>query len=365
MCVMVFESPMPTSTENRQNYWLVRHFAALCVMFAHSFELSGKLPYELLQAFPLLIGISGLGVTVFFIVSGYLVTQSWERQHSITVFVWHRFLRIIPGLWGCMAFALLLGAAVTALPVSAYWSHPQIGDYIWGNVLMRNALDLPGVFQGNPAGAGVTGTFWTLPIELTCYLSVVVLGVLGVWRNVAIGTTIGLAALMAVTLWGSTVNLFGAVIQAVWLPRYYAAFLCGMLLYHWRGKVLMGWAIPTALLALATGVLWYLSPESPWWRWMDLIRVFLLAWFLVNALAAISRVWPEPSGWPDLSYGVYLYGFPIQQALVFFYPDWNGWMVLAASLGLSTIAAAASWYAIEAPALRLKRVVMPRVKHKF
>lgn len=362
---MPFEPPLSTLTAPRQNYWLVRHFAALCVMFAHSFELSGKLPYELLRAFPLLIGISGLGVTVFFIVSGYLVTQSWERHHSITVFVWHRLLRIMPGLWSCMAFALLLGAAVTTLPMDAYWFHPQIGNYVWGNVLMRNVLDLPGVFQGNPAGAGITGTFWTLPIELTCYLSVVVLGVLGVWRNTTIGVAVGIAALMAVTWWGSAVNLFGAVILADKLPIYYAAFLCGMLLFHWRSKIFVGWTLPATLLALATAALWYLPPENLWWRWMSLIRVALLAWFLVNAIAAISQIWPEPSGWPDLSYGVYLYGYPIQQALVFFYPDWNGWMVLAASLSLSVAAAVVSWYAVEAPALRLKRCFVPRFKHRF
>ena len=338
----------------RDNYWVVRHFAALCVLFAHSFELSGKLPMELLRAFPVLIGISGLGVTLFFILSGYLVTQSWQRLRSARVFAWHRLLRIAPGLWGCIAFAVLLGWVLGTLPGAAYWAHPQVREYVLGNVLLRNVLTLPGVFAGNPAGPNVTGTFWTLPLEVTCYLWVLGLGVLGVLRGRSLATAAGLATLVAVTLWGGGINLFGAHIAPVSLPRYYAAFACGMLLCLWRERVFTGWLLPAVLLWAAATLTWYWPPEHALWRWLDLARVALLAWFLLNAVAALSRAWPEPVGWPDLSYGIYLYGFPIQQALVLLRPDWDGWTVFAASSVLTLLAAALSWYGVEAPALRLK-----------
>ena len=341
----------------RHNYWLLRHFAALCVLFANSFELSGKLPYDLLRVFPVLIGISGLGVMVFFIISGYLVAQSWDRHRSMVVFAWHRFLRIMPGMWGCMVFALLLGWVLSALPTAAYWSHPQIRDYVLGNLLMRNVLELPGLFQGNPRGTDVTGTFWTLPIELTCYLGVAVLGGLGVLRVRRWSVLIGLVALVAVTLWGRRFNLFGASILAEWLPRYYAAFLCGVLLYQLRGLLPVGWQLPTVLVLLASTALWY-TPAGHWlWPWLDLLRVAFLAWFLIHAVSALSPIWPEPRHWPDLSYGVYLYGFPIQQALVHLYPGWNGWAVFAVSLLLSVVAALISWYAIESRVLRWKDAI--------
>lgn len=348
----------------RQNFWVVRHLAAFCVLFAHSFELSGKLPMDLLRAFPVLIGISGLGVTLFFIVSGFLVTQSWQRLRSAAVFAWHRLLRIMPGLWGCIAFALLLGWALGTLPAAAYWPHPQLRDYVLGNALLRNVMVLPGVFAGNPAGPGVTGTFWTLPLEVTCYLWVLALGALGVLGQRAVATAAGLATLVAVTLWGSGINLFGAHIAPVSLPRYYAAFACGMLMCLWRERIYTGWLRPALMLWAAATLAWYLPPDHALWRWLDLARVGLLAWFLLNAVAALSRAWPEPEGWPDLSYGIYLYGFPIQQALVHLYPAWSGWRVLAAASALTLAAAAASWYLIEARALRLKNVldrVRPRL----
>jgi len=342
------------TTQRRHNYWAVRHFAALCVLFAHSFELSGKLPMGLLRAFPLLVGISGLGVTLFFIVSGYLVTQSWQRHRSATVFAWHRLLRILPGLWACIAFAVLLGWALGSLPTAAYWTHPQLREYVLGNVLLRNVLVLPGVFNGNPAGPGATGTLWTLPLEMTCYLWVLLLGVSGLLRRSSPATTVVLGALVAVTLWGGALNLFGAAIIANWLPRYYAAFLCGMLLALWRERVFTGWLLPGVLLLAASWLTWHWPAEQSLWRWLDLLRVAMLAWFVLNVVAAVSRIWPEPSGWPDLSYGIYLFGFPIQQALVSWRPEWNGWMVFGASTLLSLLAAVLSWYAIEARALRLK-----------
>lgn len=171
----------------------------------------------------------------------------------------------------------------------------------------------------------------------------------------------GIVALLAATLWGSQLNLFGATILSEALPRYYAAFLCGMLLYQGRAWLIIGgWVLPTVLVLLASVALWHAPPDSSFLPWLDLLRVATLAWFLINAVTVFSPVWPEPADWPDLSYGVYLYGFPIQQALVHFYSNWNGWEVFAASLVLSVIAALFSWYGIESRALRWKDAVRPK-----
>ncbi|GAB1386543.1 acyltransferase [Melaminivora sp.] len=345
---------MTVRAADRQNYWAVRHVAALCVLLAHAFELSGKLPMDLLRVVPVLAGISGLGVTLFFIISGYLVTQSWLRHGSAPVFLWHRCLRIMPGLWGCIAFAVFLGWALSTVPASAYWQHPLLRDYVWGNLLLRNTQALPGVFENNLAARWVTGTFWTLPLEVTCYLWVLTLGVAGLLRQRILATALLLAGWLGVTLWGGQINLFDATIVPQWLPRYYGAFLSGMLLCLWRDRIFVGWLLPALLLWAVATWAWYLPETDPLWRWVDVLRVALLAWFVLNFVAWLSRFWPEPARWPDLSYGLYLYGFPIQQALVQWQPDWNGWLVFAASTLLTLLAAALSWYLIEARALQLK-----------
>jgi peptidoglycan/LPS O-acetylase OafA/YrhL len=85
------------------------------------------------------------------------------------------------------------------------------------------------------------------------------------------------------------------------------------------------------------------------------LYVVALAWFLINSVHHVSRFWAEPAHWPDLSYGIYLFGFPIQQALIAAFPQWNGWANLAASMCLTALVASVSWYLIEYPALRLKK----------
>jgi peptidoglycan/LPS O-acetylase OafA/YrhL len=62
----------------------------------------------------------------------------------------------------------------------------------------------------------------------------------------------------------------------------------------------------------------------------------------------------------DYSYGIYLYGFPIQQALVEVFPTLKVWWALFPTAALVTTALAViSWHFIERPALSLKRIVTP------
>lgn len=332
----------------RLNFWLFRHIAAFCVLFSHSFDLSQKLPLDLLRVFPFLVGTAAFGVTVFFIISGYLVTQSWMRNENPFHFAANRLLRIVPGLWACIAFVVLLGAAFSTLSVREFWLHPQVRSYIGGNVFFQNILTLPGVFEKNPLGGLVSGTFWTLPIELTCYLWVLMVGILRGFRHPWIFAMIVLLSLGAVTLEGTQFNIFQATVASASLPLYYAAFLCGSALYgihHFSVKcTIVPWIVPTIVLLAISHL-----------QTLDMLYAASLAWFLINTVHHVSRFWAEPSHWPDLSYGIYLFGFPIQQALIAVFPHWNGWENLAASLLLTALVASMSWYWIESPALGWKK----------
>ena len=169
----------------------------------------------------------------------------------------------------------------------------------------------------------------------------------------------GLVAL-AVGWQGQHINLFGAQVWADAMPQYYAAFalgalhhqlerLTGMGIAHLQGRT-AAWlgAVLAALLLHAT----------TWGEHMLRPVVLLLA--TSGLVLALSRAggqylqgcWPDRRLTPDLSYGLYLYSFPIQQAVVAIAPGINGWMVLLWSLPLSVLAAAVSWYAVERPALR-------------
>ncbi len=346
--------------QDQWNFWALRHLAALCVLFAHAFALSGKLPMELLRVFPFLAGIAPFGVAMFFAISGFLISQSWHTRPRALRFMAHRALRIMPGLCGAIAFAVLLGWAYTRLGTQDYWTSNQLWTYVVDNLLLRNALVLPGVFMSNPVPQQVSGTFWTLPVEVTCYLWVLALGVCGVLARPRWALTALAAALSAVSVWGGAINPFGAIVDTGAMPAYFAAFLFGMAVYQGRRTLLPGWRVPLLAWAALALLPRLATPESAAAVVvLEVLRAGVFAWSVASVAAALGRVWTEPRGWPDLSYGIYLFGFPIQQALVASFPGWGGWAVFAASLFLTSGAAALSWYLIESPALRCKRYLAP------
>ncbi|MET0258416.1 MAG: acyltransferase, partial [Methylobacterium sp.] len=207
---------------------------------------------------------------------------------------------------------------------------------------------LPGVFEANPYRSPL-GTVWTLKYETLCYLAVLLFGLLGLlrWRWLSLGLVAGLAvALVAAEL--RHPDLPKGTETAFRLPMIFAS---GGALYLWRDR---GRLSPWWLLALPATLLLQGTP------------LYRSALFLAEAYAAIgiallpmlARPRLDPPA--DLSYGVYLYGWPIQQTLHALWPQGSGWALLGPSIVLALGVAALSWYAIEKPALGLKARALGR-----
>src|SRR5499427_6475595 len=172
------------------NFNLVRLCASGLVLLSHSWPLTGT-PNEPLEGFA---GFSfgHLGVDVFFVVSGFLVTGSLLARGSLPAFLRARSLRIFPAL-AVSAFgaAFAIGPLVTHLPLGTYltakgtWAYALLNTttWPWGVV-----WTLPGVFPGNPGGDAVNGALWSLPWELTMYAMLVVLGVLALRARAVLGS---------------------------------------------------------------------------------------------------------------------------------------------------------------------------------
>jgi peptidoglycan/LPS O-acetylase OafA/YrhL len=321
------------------NFLALRYLAALCVVFAHSFVLTGKLPLDLLAFVPALGGIAVLGVTIFFLISGYLVTQSWSQQPLWARFALKRLLRVYPALAACLVFSIFLGASVTTLPARAYWQSEELPGYLLKNLLLQNYPPLPGVFTHNPLPSVVNGSLWTISIEVSCYLGVMALGVAGALATRMRAACVLSVALVCAMLWGQYANLFGAMVVSAALPTYYAAFVCGALLFQWRTRV------PSSVLAAASLLLASLAlPQHPI---AHVLHIALLGILVLNLARWLGHHWPERNNPVDLSYGIYLYAFPIQQALAQSFPQDSGWVNLAKTIPLCIVCAGLSWHFIE------------------
>ena len=288
-------------------------------------------------------------VNGFFAVSGFLVTMSLDRRGARD-YLLARTLRILPGLVAAtLVVSLLFGAVLTTLPVGAYFADPGLWRFIQGTLTtFKSNAALPGVFPDNPYRAPL-GTIWTLKYEVLCYLGVLAAGLVGAlrrpWPVVACLTGIALALPV---LEATRADLPKGLETALRLPMIFGA---GAALYLWRDWVrLTIWPVLALTLAalLANGTLAYRTL-------LFLAEAYGAVWL---ALTWMAHPIFDPKA--DVSYGIYLYGWPIQQSLHALWPTLPPWPLLAVALALTVPLAALSWYAVERPALRLKARALGR-----
>jgi peptidoglycan/LPS O-acetylase OafA/YrhL len=322
--------------ERRNNFDLLRLVAAISVIFSHAFLLSENSqdhdPLMMLTGGQAILGI--VGVFVFFTISGYLVTQSFDTTASPLVFLAKRALRVFPGLFLCLVVCVfIIGPLVTRLPLADYFARPETYFFLLHNAVLDTDYNrLPGVefWPGNIGGI-VNGPLWSLPCEVLMYL---MLFALGVCRLLTLRVGLGLLAIGIGCLWFEVTDALGG---AFWLLGFFAAGIC---CYRLRGSRLIAghWAL-LALLGLALSI-----PTR-----LFLVGFPLFGSYLAIYLALNRNLSPVPAArFGDLSYGLYIYGWPIEQCVVYFSggrAPW--WAVFAISLALTVPAAFLSWHAIE------------------
>ena len=171
------------NADRRNNFDALRLIAAAAVVFSHSFLIAeGTQDHEPLIWLTGNQSILGLvGVFVFFAISGFLVTQSFEETGDAWRFLAKRMLRIFPGLFvATLLSAFRAGAARHTLPLGSYLMRAEPYEYVVGNTLLDQTVhELPGArFVDNQVGLEVNGSLWTLRYEFVMYLMVLALGVL-------------------------------------------------------------------------------------------------------------------------------------------------------------------------------------------
>lgn len=332
--------------DRRNNFDLLRLLAAASVIFSHAFLLGeGREDIEPLMRLTGGQAILGVvGVFVFFVISGFLVTMSFEETHSAPRFLLKRALRIYPAFIVCLLVsALALGPLVSSLPWADYFRQPDTWRYVAWNLLMdADQNSLPGVwFSGFSAGSVVDGPLWTLPCEILMYLLVLAMGLARLLRLPAIALLI-VAGMVCV--WFDTTSIDGVLPSAGWLLPFFAS---GMALYRLKDS-----GIFRPALAFAAGAGLVLSAALH----LFLLLFPLFGGYLVIYLALEKRLPLVPAArWGDLSYGLYIYGWPVEQMVVRLSGGQAPWgRVFAISLPLAAVCAFLSWHLVEKRALALK-----------
>jgi peptidoglycan/LPS O-acetylase OafA/YrhL len=311
----------------------------------------GQLVVELLR--PALYALVGM----FFALSGFLVVGSALRNTSLRVFFANRALRILPALSVEVTLsALVLGPLVTTVSLGDYFADHRFFRY-FGNIVGQITYELPGVFDGNPWPQTVNANLWTLPAEFWCYLFMLVMMATGIIlhrKRITIGIIAALAIVLLLTFYDPL--RFSTRQDSTHFTSWYIVmmFCFGVLFLVNARRIPLHPVLFVAAAAGYYGLMLFdvLEPLS------GVLLTYCMVYIGMMEFRFFDRLLPL-----DLSYGTYLYGFPITQATIFFVsPYLTDWSALSRYLviqpvviALTLLFSVLSWTYIEKPTLGLRK----------
>lgn len=359
---------------------LLRLLLATAVVVAHA-RILGFGTHEF--GYRLTGGQTDLGkisVFGFFVLSGMLITRSGNRL-PFGRFLWHRALRLLPALWVCLTVTALVVAPFLYWRqqggLTGFWHHADAPlHYIQANATIRPQQTLisgileRGMAKGHVYDLGFNGALWSLQYEVLCYLGVGLLVLAGA-RSGAL-THARRAILLVTAFLGFCVLRFsledplkgaltlrmheGAIVTPIvggfiydWVCYLGFAFGIGMLIEVYKERIPV--SAPLALLSALTmaatlrfGFFFVLGVPA---------FAYLLLWLAIRMPKPLRAVGRKH----DYSYGIYIYGFVMEQAVATLGgARWGYVPYLALVLAATLTAAVLSWHLVERPALKLKDV---------
>ena len=331
----------------------IRLVLATLVVFEHSFFLVAN-RYD---SEPVYLWTHGqtnsgaLAVYMFFAISGFLVTRSYLLTASLPRYLAKRIARIVPGFWVATFVACVILAPLAADSASSFFAAQKWPSLIAQGLALRQ-VDVSGILAGNPVHL-IHGTLWTIKYEFDCYLGVALLGSLGLLapRRAWAAYALIMIGLIAARIGWIHLPVFDHGIQALLIsspdqwPYLFPFFIAGSAFYIYRDYVPK--LLPLCLLAILLIVISSMGGGLYW-------ALLLGATYLVVYLALSASVKMELFGSRvDLSYGVYLYGWPVGQ-LVFYFSGQRltSYPLFFLSMAITLMLAYASWLFVERPALR-------------
>jgi peptidoglycan/LPS O-acetylase OafA/YrhL len=341
----------------------IRLVLASIVIFDHAFPLGsfGADPFFALSRGQASLG--SIAVDGFFAISGYLIAKS-AMSADIVQYMWRRFLRIFPAYW-----AVLIVTAFVVIPIvwiaqgqslATYFhvSGPGPVRFVVGNwTLNIGTYGIYDVFAKTTpyghliGGSAVNGSIWTLIYEWNCYLLIAGLLVFGVLKRAKVVVPIITAFLFIVQV-VLFVNPTSIPKFIPWLTDQYTimltlTFMLGscVAIYSKRIPYSNGLGILSAVLFL------YTFREGGFQEIGVPAGVYLVLYLGARLPRVIQRIGTKN----DYSYGVYVYGFLVEQVLarvglykLGYFPFAIGTLIV--SVGMAWL----SWHMIEKRAMSLK-----------
>jgi len=332
---------------HENNFDHIRLFLALGVFFFHTAELTQIIQLSFLKDF---ISAS-VAVHSFFIVSGFLIFMSYERSSTLKSYFTKRLKRIAPGYITVIVLAFLLLSVLSILPLSTYFTSSESWQYLFTNLSTLGFLHLtlPGVFTEN-YNTSVNGALWTIKVEIMFYLTVPLIAYFYRWLGHT-KTLIIIFVLSVFYYYGMAYlaetyhNAFFTVLQRQ-LPGQMMFFSAGALLYYHHETFLK-----YKHLIFIFAVLVYITQNYYPFYPLYALSLSIIVIYLATAIIYLGHI----AKYGDLSYGIYIWHFPLIQTFVALHLfEENPYFSLTLLTGIVLSISWLSWHFIEKPFLNKK-----------
>jgi peptidoglycan/LPS O-acetylase OafA/YrhL len=331
--------------EPRNSFTLLRLLLASLVIVAHGAELTdGNRSREIFHCLGGQMSAGEFAVEAFFVVSGFLILQSWSRQPKLGAYLMKRILRIVPAFLVAYAICVFLVGWLGGGPnYLTELLHPSGILALLPGLAILSYPSTPPVFAGSHYPM-VNGALWTITYEFRCYLLIPLLASLGLYRKRTIFLAGWLGVVVAAGVY-SVAHLRDAM--SLGLLRFVPFFLAGNCAYLYRDRI--GWNRAAGIAAILAAALSMGSLTATRFV-LPMIGSYAILWLALSPWSALRHFSPSS----DISYGVYLYGWPSQKLLLWYFPTLPLLVQMMLTLSVSLILGWISWYLIEKRCLAWK-----------
>ena len=317
----------------------LRLVLASIVILEHSYSLvhgpGGPIPYA-----------GGFAVDGFFAISGFLIAGSRTRM-GMRPYLWRRGLRIMPAYWAVLLFTALVVAPTSARITGSPYPWDEAGKYVtWNSLLFTPVLGIGDSPRDVPYAGLWNGPLWTLAFEAGAYVVFGLLVALPAFRaRTAFGILIGLSVVATAQFGAGVAPAFDPDLARLW-----AFFSAGVLLWFIRERLPSSPWVTVAAVGLVSGSL--ATNHTLYLAVAPLPLAFSLLWLG-------ARLPLRAGSSHDISYGLYLFAYPLQQLMIIagVAAAVGSFWFAVISVAVTVPVAWASWLLVERPSMRLRRLV--------
>ena len=337
--------------KDANNLDIFRLICACMVIYGHAYALAPESGRSDIVGRLLGFDYSGsLAVKIFFFLSGLVVTNSLLEKQNPIQFVIARFFRIWPALFFTVTIsALCLGAVFTNLSLDTYLKSSETYEYVYNNLAMQINYNLLGVFTENPYKNAVNGALWTLPYEVSAYIFLLGLFMVGVFNSKKIPIFIFCLILIDPVIDNKLIF--------TWLPKNHEVnllapcFAFGAILAFYKDRINIDINI-----FFGVWILYFIFSYSSYAFYFFYFALFFSILYISSLKFALKF---KPKS--DLSYGVYLWGFPVQQVMASLFSEYGVRFNQLSSILICIVLAFISWHLVEKRCINWGRVIVRKI----